>query len=187
MRFLQLPQKSYILLTIIAVCATLLAILSYQYSISYSDQTLKLESEDIRSNAKIQADYISLILSNGLNSVKSNLQVLSNSRGLQNHDNASGILLDAVQESTNELPDSYMWVDENGKLIWLSGSVSNVNEGKSQNPYSFDFSHTSYFTIPRNTRTPYYSGTIVEQNNNRNPVKIYFNTHLKSQALTHGH
>ncbi|MFL6339082.1 MAG: hypothetical protein ACJ718_08270, partial [Nitrososphaeraceae archaeon] len=100
MRFFQFPQKSYILLTIIAVCATLLAILSYQFSSSYSDQTLRLESEDIRSNAKIQADYISLILSNGLNSVKSNLQVLSNSRGLQNHDNASGILLDAVQEST---------------------------------------------------------------------------------------
>jgi signal transduction histidine kinase len=173
MRFLQFPQKSYILLTIIAVCATLLAILSYQYSISYSDQTLKLESEDIRSNAKIQADYISLILSNGLNSVKSNLQVLSNSRGLQNHDNASGILLDAVQESTNELPDSYMWVDENGKLIWLSGSASNLNEGKNQNPYSLNFSSTPYFTIPKNTRTPYYGNTIVEQNNNRNPVKMY--------------
>jgi signal transduction histidine kinase len=173
MRFFQFPQKSYILLSIIAVCATLLAILSYQYSISYSDQILRLESEDIRSNAKIQADYLSLILSNGLNSIKSNLQVLSNSHGLQNHDNASGILLDAVQKSTNELPDSYMWLDENGKLVWLSGSASNVNEGKSQNPYGFDFSHTPYFTIPENTRTPYYSGTIVEQNNNRNPVKMY--------------
>jgi signal transduction histidine kinase len=173
MRFLQFPQKSYILLTIIAVCATLLAILSYQYSISYSDQTLKLESEDIRSNAKIQADYISLILSNGLNSVKSNLQVLSNSRGLQNHDNASGILLDAVQESTNELPDSYIWVDENGKLIWLSGNASNLNEGKNQNPYGVNFSNTPYFTIPENTRTPYYGNTIVQQNNNRNHVKMF--------------
>src|ERR671930_558820 len=172
MRFFQFTQKSYILLIIIAVCATLLAIFCYQFSISYSDQTLRVQSEDIRSNAKIQADYLSLILSNGLNSIKSNLQVLSNSPGLQNHDNASGILLDAVQKSTNELPDSYMWLDENGKLVWLSGSVSNVNEGKSQNPYSFDFSHTPYFTIPRNTRTPYYSGTIVEQNNNRNPVKM---------------
>lgn len=173
MRFLQFPQKSYILLTIIAVCATLLAILSYQYSISYSDQTLKLESEDIRSNAKIQADYISLILSNGLNSVKSNLQVLSNSRGLQNHDNASGILLDAVQESTNELPDSYIWVDENGKLIWLSGNASNLNEGKNQNPYGVNFSNIPYFTIPKNTRTPYYGNTIVQQNNNRNHVKMF--------------
>jgi signal transduction histidine kinase len=173
MRFLQFPQKSYILLTIIAVCATLLAILSYQYSISYSDQTLKLESEDIRSNAKIQADYISLILSNGLNSVKSNLQVLSNSRGLQNHDNASGILLDAVQESTNELPDSYIWVDENGKLIWLSGNASNLNEGKNQNPYGINFSNIPYFTIPKITRTPYYGNTIVQQNNNRNHVKMF--------------
>ena len=173
MRFFQFPQKSSILLGIIAICATLFAIFCYQFSISYSDQTIRVQSEDIRSNAKIQADYLSLILSNGLNSIKSNLQVLSNSHGLQIHDNASGILLDAVQKSTNELPDSYMWLDENGKLVWLSGSASNVNEGKSQNPYSFDFSHTSYFTIPRNTRTPYYSGTIVEQNNSRNPVKMY--------------
>ena len=173
MRFFQFPQKSSILLGIIAICATLFAIFCYQFSISYSDQTIRVQSEDIRSNAKIQADYLSLILSNGLNSIKSNLQVLSNSHGLQNHDNASGILLDAVQKSTNELPDSYMWLDESGKLVWLSGSASNVNEGKSQNPYSFDFSHEPYFTIPKNARTPYYSGTIVEQNNNRNPVKMY--------------
>jgi hypothetical protein len=86
----------------------------------------------------------SLILSNGLKSITTNLQVLSNSRGLQNHDNDSSILLDAVQQSTNELPDSYMWLDQNGKLVWLSGGGS-LNEVKNQKPDSFDFSLISQF------------------------------------------
>ena len=174
MKFFDFPQKNYILLSVIAVCATLLAVLSYQYSsISYSDQIFRLESEDTKSNAKIQADYLSLILSNGLKSITTNLQVLSNSRGLQNHDNESSILLDAVQQSTNELPDSYMWLDQNGKLVWLSGGGS-LNEVKNQKPDSFDFSQMPYFTIPRNTNAPYYGSTVVEQNSkDESPVRMY--------------
>jgi len=173
MKFFEFPQKNYILLSVIAVCATLLAVLSYQYSISYSDQIFRLEFEDTKSNAKIQADYLSLILSNGLKSITTNLQVLSNSRGLQNHDNDSSILLDAVQQSTNELPDSYMWLDQNGKLVWLSGGGS-LNEVKNQKPDSFDFSHMPYFTIPRNTNSPYYGTTVVEQNSkDKSPVRMY--------------
>ena len=55
----EFPQRNYILLSVIAVCATLLAVLSYQYSVSYSDQIFRLEFEDTKSNAKIQADYLS--------------------------------------------------------------------------------------------------------------------------------
>jgi hypothetical protein len=161
------------LLSVIAVCTTLLAVLSCRYSISYSDQIFRLEFEDTKSNAKIQADYLSLILSNGLKSITTNLQVLSNSRGLQNHDNDSSILLDAVQQSTNELPDSYMWLDRNGKLVWLSGGGS-LNEVKNQKPDSFDFSHMPYFAIPRNTNSTYYGTTVAEQNSkDKSPVRIY--------------
>jgi signal transduction histidine kinase len=172
MRFFQFSQKkNYVLLGIIAVCATLLAILSYQYSVSYSDQILRIESEDIRSNAKIQAEYLSLILSNGLKSITTNLQVLSNSRGVQNYDKDSIILFDAVQRSTNELPDSYMWLDQNGKLLWLSGGVNESGIGK-QN--GLNFNHAPYFTIPRDKHAAYYSDSIVESNNNNNrAVKMY--------------
>jgi signal transduction histidine kinase len=173
MRLFQFPQKkNYVLLGIIAVCATLLAILSYQYSVSYSDQILGIASEDIRSNAKIQADYLSLILSNGLKSITTNLQVLSNTRGVQNYDKDSVILFDAVQKSTNELPDSYMWLDQNGKLLWLSGGV---NESSIHKQNGLDFSYAPYFTIPRDKHAAYYSNTMVESNNNNNnmAVKMY--------------
>src|ERR671933_2115574 len=181
----EFPQRNYSLLSVIAVCATLLAVLSYQYSVSYSDQIFRLEFDDTKSNAKIQADYLSLILSNGLKSITTNLQVLSNSRGLQNHDIDSSILLDAVQQSTNELPDSYMWLDQNGKLVWLSGGGS-LNEVKNQKPDSFDFSHMPYFTIPRNTNAPYYGSTVVEQNSKeKNPVRMYISYPiLDSRGLT---
>lgn len=152
MKFFQFPQKkNYILLAIIAICATSLAIFSYQYSVSYVDQILGIESEDIRSNAKIQADYISLILSNGLKSITTNLQVLSNTRGVQNYDKDNFVLFDAVQRSTNELPDSYLWLDQNGKLIWLSG----MNQSSFNKQNGLDFSHAPYFIVPRDRHKAY--------------------------------
>lgn len=165
MKFFQFPQKkNYILLAIIAVCATSLAIFSYQYSVSYVDQILRVESEDIRSNAKIQADYISLILSNALKSITTNLQVLSNTRGVQNYDKDNFVLFDAVQRSTNELPDSYLWLDQNGKLLWLSG----MNQSSFNKQNGLDFSYAPYFTVPRDRHKAYYSDSIVESNNNNN-------------------
>ena len=158
MKFFLFPYKNYILLTIIVVCVALLTILSYRYSVSYSGQILTTASEDIRSNAKIQADYLSLILSDGLKSIKTNLQILSNSRTVQTYDDDTTFLLDAVQRSTNELPDSYLWLDQNGKLLWLSGMDENTfNKQK-----GLDLSYAPFFTIPRDKHSAYYSDAIVE-------------------------
>ena len=82
---------------------------------------LETALKDIRSNAKIQAHDLSLILANGLDSIITNLQILSSSPAVMNYDNDSLGLFDAVQKSTNELPDFYMWLDEDGELMWISG------------------------------------------------------------------
>jgi signal transduction histidine kinase len=165
--FFQFPHKNYILLSIIAVCAIFLAILSYQYSVFYANQIIALESEDIRSNAKIQADHISLILSNGLRSITTNLQVLSKSPGVQNYDKDSSSLFDAVQKSTNELPDAYLWLDQNGKLLWLSGMNQSYFFSK-QN--GLGLSYAPYFLVPREQHKIYYSGSILEPDHNSNNI-----------------
>ena len=126
MRILQSPQKNYVLLGIIAVSAVLLSIFSYEYSVSVADQILESSSDDIRSNAKVQTHYLSLILSNGLDSIMTNLKVLSNSRGIQDIDMKDTVLFDATQKSTNELPDSYIWLDQNGKSAMVKWYECNL-------------------------------------------------------------
>lgn len=147
-----LGKYRVLLLAVTAVLAVLLSIYSYQHYNSTANKILEIATKDITSNAKIQANDLSLVLENGLDSIITNLQVLSTSPALRNYDNDSLSLLDAVQKSTNELPDFYMWLDKDGKLIWISGMNTSYNSQR-----GLDHSHNQYFSVPRYTLAPYYS------------------------------
>lgn len=147
-----LGKYRVLLLAVTAVLAVLLSIYSYQHYNSTANKILEIATTDITSNAKIQANDLSLVLENGLDSIITNLQVLSTSPALRNYDNDSLSLLDAVQKSTNELPDFYMWLDKDGKLIWISGMNTSYNSQR-----GLDHSHNQYFSVPRYTLAPYYS------------------------------
>jgi hypothetical protein len=75
--FGKLPRRSYVLLTILILCSGMLSFLSYYYSSLAAKQIIELASEDIRSNAKIQAHDLGSILSNALSSVATNLGILT--------------------------------------------------------------------------------------------------------------
>jgi signal transduction histidine kinase len=148
-----LGKHRAVLLVVTAVLAVSLSIYSYQHYNSTANKILEIATNDITSNARIQANDLSLILENGLDSIITNLQVLSSSPALRNYDNDSLSLLDAVQKSTNELPDFYMWLDKDGRLIWISG----MNDTSYDSLRGLDLSHNQYFSVPRYTLAPYYS------------------------------
>ena len=54
-----------------------------------------------------------------------------------------------------------MWLDQNGKIVW----ISNINATTYQKYKGFDLSYRPYFTVPRDTLTPYYS-SLIESNDN---------------------
>lgn len=92
-----------------------------------------------------------------MDSIITNLQILSSSPAVRSYDNDSLGLFDEVQDSTNELPDFYMWLNREGKLVWISG----INNTAYKNSKGIDLSNNQYFTVPRYTFAPYYSeGTI---------------------------
>jgi signal transduction histidine kinase len=155
-------KDKVILLSGIVIVTISLSIFSYHYYKSTANQILETALKDIRSNAKIQANDLSLILANGLDSIITNLQILSSSPAVMNYDNDSLGLFDAVQKSTNELPDFYMWLDEDGELIWISG----MNNTSYKNIRGLDLSHNQYYTVPRYTLAPYYSEGVIESIDN---------------------
>ncbi|MBD0360682.1 MAG: sensor histidine kinase, partial [Nitrososphaeraceae archaeon] len=146
----------------IVILTISLSIFSYHYYKSTANQILETALKDIRSNAKIQAHDLSLILANGLDSIITNLQILSSSPAVMNYDNDSLGLFNAVQKSTNELPDFYMWLDEDGELLWISG----MNNTTYKNIRGLDLSHNQYYTVPRYTLAPYYSKGVMESIDN---------------------
>jgi signal transduction histidine kinase len=145
------------LLFFIAIIATILSILSYQYSSFTASKIAGISSEDVRSNARIEAYHLSQILIHSINSITNNLEALTNSVPLLYSDNQTvKFLLNNAQDSTRELTSAYYLIDSNGKVI----SWSNSGDSELQLQRDLDLSKMEYYLSPRNTEMPYYSTVI---------------------------
>ncbi len=159
-----LSRNNAILLIIIIAVAASVSVLSYQYSTFTSNQIIQIASEDIRSNARIEANDLTHSIQNELKSVTSDLYILANSPTVKSQEFArASNLINSAADSTNQTVDFYMWLDHNGKIVW----VSNINQTIYQKYKGFDLSYRPYFTVPRATHTQYYSSTI--QSNDKIP------------------
>lgn len=155
-----ISKNNIILLTTIAALAVVLSIISYQYSSSTSNNIVDIASQEIRSNARIQVHDLSEILTNRLQTTTVLLQTLSDSPALQNNEyQRAQVIINDRQNHTSDLTDFYMWLDQNGKIVW----ISNINSTTYQKYKGFDLSYRPYFTVPRDTHTPYYS-SLIESN-----------------------
>src|SRR5919109_2278946 len=103
-----LSRNNIIVLIIIVTVATLLSILSYQYSTLISNQIIQSASEDIRSNAKIEANDLAHSIQNEFKSVTSDLYILGNNQGLKSNNSAEAInLINLAENSANKIVDFY--------------------------------------------------------------------------------
>ena len=153
-------KNSVILLVIIAVVATIISILSYQYSTSISNRIVDIASQEIRSNAIIEAHDLSQILANRLETMTLLLQTLADSPAVQNNEyQRAYVIINYRQNYTNALTDFYMWLDQDGKIVW----ISNINSTTYKKYKGFDLSYRPYFTVPKDTFTAYYS-SLMESN-----------------------
>jgi hypothetical protein len=152
-----MPKNILVLIAIIAAVAIILSVFSYQYSTSTSWQNVDIATHEIRSNAMIQAHDFAQILANRLESVTPLLETLAEAPSMQNNEfERSQMIISQRQNSTADLTDFYMWLDQDGKIIW----ISNMNSTTYQQYKGFDLSYRPYFTVPKDTHIPYYSSTI---------------------------
>src|ERR671910_1487345 len=128
--FERLPRRSYLLLTILILCSGILSFLSYYYSSLAAKQIVELASEDIRSNAKSQAHDLGSILSNALNSVATNLGILTLfQETVERHGNIENSIIDIVQQSSSDLYVQYLRLDGDGQIVWSNSSSTDRSGG----------------------------------------------------------
>jgi signal transduction histidine kinase len=141
------------LLVFTAIIAIILSVLSYQYSSLTANKISGIASDDVRSNARIEAYHLSQILIQSIESTTNNLKALTNSLPVSNSENQTvQFLLNNAQDSTNDLTNAYYLLNSSGTVI------SSSNRGTELGPQSgLDLSKTEYFLAPRNTKLPYYS------------------------------
>jgi hypothetical protein len=133
---------------LIAISAT--AIISPYLHInirSISTKVVDIATQN-ESNAIIQAHDLSAILANRIESIIPLLQTLADSPAIQNNEyQRARLIIDFRQNYTSDLTDFYMWLDKDGKIVW----ISNINSTAYQQYKDFDLSYRPYFTMAKNT------------------------------------
>src|ERR671911_762473 len=144
---------------IITAAAAILSIISYQYSTYNANEILKIASDDVRSNAKIQSHYLSTIVEQELDKVTAILNTLSGAPAIQNAEiQRARDIINLTQDTTSDITDGYFWLDNEGKLIWSSKFAN--NELLYEQFKDTNLGDQMYFTVPRTTERTYYSSVI---------------------------
>jgi signal transduction histidine kinase len=149
-----LSKTNFTILISIAAVAILLSVFSYQYYNFTSTKISDIASDEVETNAQIQVHDLSQILSNKFESISNLLQTLAESPAIHNNEyKRADTVINTRQQYSNQLTEFYMWLDKNGKMIWLS----DINQSAYQKYKGIDLSYRPYFSIPRNNQSAYYS------------------------------
>jgi signal transduction histidine kinase len=147
------------LLVVIATMATIVAVISYQYTSTMADSIANIATEDARSNADIQSRDFANILANKMEVVATNLQIMANTTTIQNQDVQGAIpLFTSAHQSTNDITSTYFWLNKEGKLLWADAFTNKTTQQKYKGE---DRSYRPYYSNPKDTLKPYFS-TIIE-------------------------
>jgi signal transduction histidine kinase len=171
-------KSNVILLIVITAAAAILTIISYQYSTYNANEILKIASDDVRSNAKIQSHYLSTIVEQELDKVTAILKTLSGAPAIHNAEiQRARDIINLRQETTSDITDGYFWLDKDGKLVWSSKFANNQSLYEQFN--QTNLGDQMYFTVPRTTERTYYSSVI---ESSEGVTKIYISMPIIGEA-----
>lgn len=94
----------------------LISIFSYQIFIDNSNKLIKVAIQNIKENTELQVEELSL--SNKIETISSNLGIISNSPGVKANFIATISLLESAQSTTKDLTAYYGWINKDGRLQW---------------------------------------------------------------------
>ena len=158
------------IIAIIITIAISLSLISYQYSQYSATQIEEISIRDTRSNAEIQAYNLGNALDNKLDDITSLLRIIGASRSIQEADlSAAASVFNEAQLATSDLVDFYMWLDKDGRIVW----ISNINQTSYEQYRGLDLSYRLYFSEAKATHNVYYS-SIVDSNDRINRLYISY-------------
>ncbi|WP_187147463.1 sensor histidine kinase [Candidatus Nitrososphaera gargensis] len=164
-------KNSIALLVLTGAIAVSLSLASFQYSNFTANEILKIASDNVRSNARIQVNDLESVLVHRLDSVTSNLEVISKARSVQSNEFERGqALFNAAQDSTANLTNFYMWLDGEGRIVWLS----NINQTAYEQFRGTDLSQRAYFIEARNRQDGAYYSSAIDSNDNITRIYISY-------------
>ena len=159
-----LNRTNLVITLLIAVAAASMSVASYSYSSHASDAVRKNALDEVHANAAGSAHNLSEILAVKMETVTTNLKFMSESQRIREQQvPQSQNLFRTAQASTRNITDSYLWLDENGKILWSS---SFANATLLEQFVGADRSDRAYFAVPKETLRPHITSVINSVDNN---------------------
>ena len=160
--------SNYAVIAAIIAVAIALSLILFQYSQYSSTQIQEISTRNIRTNAEIQAMDLGNSLANKIGDVTSLLQVIAAAPSVSEKDvGRASTIFNHAQLATADLVEFYMWLDEDGRIVW----ISNLNQTTYDQYRGLDLSYRLYFSEPKATESVYYS-SIVDSNDRINRLYI---------------
>lgn len=154
-----LTRTDVLVILIVFAAVVSMAIASYSYSSYVAGAIERNALEAVHENSRIEAHNLSEILKVRMESVMTNLKIIANASAVHAQDvPRARLTIEAVQESTGDMTDSYLWLDSEGRLVWSS---SFTNATLYQQFLGADRSNRPYFQVPRQTLEPYITSVLV--------------------------
>jgi signal transduction histidine kinase len=158
------------IIAIIIAIAISLSLISYQYSQYSAAQIEEISVRDTTSNAEIQAYNLGNSLANKLDDITSLLRIIGASRSVQEGDlSRAASVFNEAQLATSDLVEFYMWLDKDGRIVW----ISNINQTAYEQYRGSDLSYRLYFSEPKATHNVYYS-SVVDSNDRINRLYMSY-------------
>jgi signal transduction histidine kinase len=162
-------HNTTVMLLIIGTTAIVLGTAFSIYQNSLSNEILNQAATDVRSNAEIEVHAISEILEKSVDAITDNLELIAKAPSIRNNDTSAFNLINLGQDISANLTDFYIWLDAEGKIVW----ISNLNESNYQRYKGTDLSYREYFSVPKETAEAYYS-SVIDSNDNISRLYISY-------------
>ena len=155
--FLRSLPSLGIILSIIAAFLLFISIASYLFFIDISSKINSIAIQNIKDNTELEAEELSISLSNKIESITTNLEILRNSPSIILQLDVASNIINAAQYSTGDLTNAYVWTNKNGEIIWSSKFLNKTayEKFKGQN-----ISERDQFRIVKSTLKPYFATVI---------------------------
>ncbi|HLG37162.1 MAG TPA: cache domain-containing protein, partial [Nitrososphaera sp.] len=151
-------QNIGILISIGAVAATL-AFALFLYLTYLADSTKAQAIENLQRSSEVKASDVANLVVGQIESVRSNLVLISNANRVQGQDVQGSLpLFSTAQDLTKKFTFSYFWLDRDGKVLWVT-TFSNLTTF--QQYAGFDHSQSSFYTGPLQTHKFFVSEVIL--------------------------
>ncbi len=150
-------------IAIIIMMLFFISISAYTFFIDNSNKLNNVAIQNIKENTKLQVEELAISLSNKIDAISSNLEIISNSPGVKANFIATISLLESAQNTTKDLTAYYGWINKDGILQW---STIFKNKEFYDRFLGANFSSKEYFEKVKATLNQYFLPVIPSLLNN---------------------